>query len=437
MGDKKNMDWTDYMDKSDAELMGMLDGDELEEIKRRKMITYMYYRIMYQKREQELKEMWDSIEAYHAELVEKYGRKAVERLEEDAVQTKRDIAKTEKCEEYTRHLFDKEKLGECGERIEKLSKELKLKKEDVNAVGLAVLTSDENAEPIVDRIIKAENPMDDPEIDKYRIASAETMENLLQLYKEGNKEPLAMMMKAGLLKCCQNYADCKDKTEAVKWSGVIGDILDDLEKKPELLDICGFSQQELDTARGAVVMGEIIKKGQKALAEYQDAALSGKPLTRNQEEEYSLSIIQMEMVFADREHHMEAMQGVTEKLPPSTLQNHIGRNVTVENARNGRLADENENLKTQIKKTDVFKKIQNTDIFTRASVFSRNEDRRTVYRETIRELEVRYAEESKKNVQQKEAKPEIKQNQPAVKPVPAPKHPLQEIKTDKKGPSIK
>ena len=57
--------------------------------------------------------------------------------------------------------------------------------------------------------------------------------------------------------------------------------------------------------------------------------------------------------------------------------------------------------------------------------------------ETIYRDNPEYQKAQKELNKKKEAKPEIKQNQPAVKPVPAPKHPLQEIKTDKKGPSIK
>lgn len=384
MSSNAHFDWTKYVGMNDVELLEFLDGAELEEVRRRKLISYLYYRTMCKKHELELEEM---MERYRESLVQRYGEEAVEYLEEAAVRNRRELDKIGRTEEYTRHLFDMDKLGECGERIHSLADNLNFKNEDVNAVGLAVMASDEASASVVERIIKQDDPLDDPEIHKYRIASAETMANLLKLYKEGHKEPLATMMKAGLLRCCQNFANCKDKTESVKWSGVIGDILDDLEKKPELIELCGFTEQELDAAHGAVVMGEIIKKGMKALNEYQDAALSGRKLTKEQEDEYSLAIIQMEMVFADREKQMEVLGGSTQMRPPSALQNHIGKNVTVEDARKGKVAFEAEKLRSKIRNTKVFKKIQGADMFERASTFSKNSNRRSIYRETINELE--------------------------------------------------
>lgn len=384
MSSNANFDWTKYAGMNDAELIEFLDGAELEEVRRRKLITYIYYRQVREKHELELKELIDEV---RKSLVEKYGEEAVEELEEASLQTKRETKSIENTQEYVRHMFDTEKLGEKGKNIEKIAKDIKFTSTDVNAVGMAVLTADEKADPVVEKIINAENPKDDPEIDHYRLASAETMENLLMLYKEGVKEPLAQMMKAGLLRCCQNYANCKNKTESVKWSGVIGDILDDLEKKPELKELCGFTEQELDAAHGAVVIGEIIKNGMKALEEYQDAALSGKDIPREKQEEYSLAIIQMEMVFADREKQMDAFNNFEEKTTPSALQNHIGKNITVERARKGVVAPEVENLKIKIKKTEVFKKIQKADVFTKASVFSKTNDRRNLYRDTIKEID--------------------------------------------------
>lgn len=408
---RMNFDWTKYVGMSDYEIMTLLDRNKAEEARKYKLIAYLYYRKMCKKRELELEEM---LTGSRERLVAKYGGPAVERLEDAAWKNMYELRKIENTEKFKKHLFDIEKLGEVGEKLDRLSVDLGMKQEELNAVGFAVLAADDKSVPILEKIIESDEPADDPEIDEFRIASAETMESLLQLYKEGIKEPLATMMKAGLLRCCQNYADCKDKTEAVKWSGVIGDILNDLEQKPELIEMCGFSEHELDLAHGAVVMGEIIKTGMKALEAYQEAALSCEEIGAEKADEYTLAIIKMEMVFADREKQVESILPNADKPVTGSLQSQIGKNVTVEEARNGRVADKVEKLASQIKQTEAFKKIQRTDLFNRVSIFSQNADRRTIFGEGVYELEGYAKSVSQKQTVQK-AEKEYESPTPAEK----------------------
>ena len=124
-------------------------------------------------------------------------------------------------------------------------------------------------------------------------ASVDLQSNL-RFYVSGFAKPLAVMLGDGLARSVNQFMEETNKEKLVQISAHIEDILNFMDKKPELRGQCGLPRDFLDKAEHAATLGMTIRDGVEALETLANNALyDDAPLSEDRAEELKSAVIRM------------------------------------------------------------------------------------------------------------------------------------------------
>lgn len=399
-------DWFELEKLEKAAMEGELLDIDLAEIRRNKLIMYLCYKERIEKQQAEMRAgFWDIIsivDATRVDLVNRFGEDAVLEVERCAVETAEMIEDIEGSLQATWDMF-----SPPGEEVSKLAMRMNLNDKHIAAIGLAACAAEDvtgnfekepnesasrrasiNYEKFANKLINKKDPFSPKFMRSIHNLAAGALSDAMQEYVNGNPAKLGNLLRAGIRKTCEMFADARDPQDAAKRSGQLKEMLDVIEINPKLKQAVGLSPEENNAAYGAVVMGETVYRGLKSLRKLQDAGLSNTELPENIKTECMTDILQMQIVLNDRNKQIEIFKGTqTIKLPPSDMQKTFGSGATIFDVKAGKWPRHVKNMRDSLSGTQRFREQIAEPTFVVAKRLGNEERRKTLTHAMILDMQ--------------------------------------------------
>lgn len=389
-------DWFELERLEKAAIEGEVLDIDLAEIRRNKMIMYLcYFNHIDRMKAKEGVPFWDAvarIDETRAGLVERFGLETVMEVERCSVETAMMIEDIDATMNATWDMFAppmrNQKVDEKGNIVQddsddvnepdslyNLAKRLNFTDKHIAALGLAAcalgeVTGDVDREPdenpeqrasinyeeFANKLINRKDPFDPRLIVKLHNLAGGALREALKAYEKGDPSKLGRLVKAGIRKTCEMFADARDPKDAAKRSAQLKEMLEVVEVQPKLKEAVNLSPEENNSAYGAVIMGETVTRGLRSLNKLQTAGLANTEVSEKIKTECMTDILQMQIVLNDRNQQIEVFKDTSSlKLPPSDMQRTMGAGASVTDIKKGKWPQHVKNLRTGIARSNSFR----------------------------------------------------------------------------------
>lgn len=432
-------DWFELERLEKAAFNGELDEEmadiDIADLRRNKLIMYKVYQEMIEKRLETEKDFWEAvypIDATRAALIAQYGEEEVLEVESDTYEINLALADIERAlnrswEEFEdpetelevneegnivqnrNSVFElNEEAGQTSApaSLQDIARKYGFTRKQISAIGLAASAAADvsgdydreegetmehrasiNYEKFANRLVNAGDPFNAEFIVGIHNLASKAIKESLIAYDNGDPAKLGKLLREGIKKTSEMFADARDPQDATKRAGQLKKMLEILENHPDVAEAANLNEEERSAAYGAVNMGEMIYKGLSALHKMQEAALSMTELPDNLKDSYSQDIFQMQFVLNDRNRQIEVFRDSPGmKLPPSELQKGIGNNARVLDLKTGKWPKLVTEIRTAIKTTDAYRRMTRSSTFSMAHMMGSRRRRTISMSEILREI---------------------------------------------------